>query len=221
MLNLSKVYYSGQEKVYALSKVSFDILKGEFVVIVGPSGAGKSTLLHLLGGLDYPSEGKVFFNNEDIFSFSEANLIRWRRKRIGFIFQFYHLIEELNVRENILLANFSHSRKNSWKRAKELIQYFHLEDREEFFPSQLSGGEKQRVAIARALINEPEVLLCDEPTGSLDKDCKDEVIALLRNIKHQRGVTIILVTHNIDITSVADKVFYIKEGKVKENEGLY
>ncbi len=225
-VNLTKVYpwnnlnlFSSKRVnppgVVAVKEVSLSIGRGEYIAIVGPSGAGKSTLLHILGGLDLPTQGRVIFEGEDIYKMKERELTFWRNKTVGFVFQFYHLIEELNVLENILIANYRDKPEISLKKAKGLLKYLGLEERERFFPSQLSGGEKQRVAIARALINEPQVLLCDEPTGNLDLASQDRVIKLLEDLNTLKKKTVILVTHNLELARRAHRMFFMQAGEIK------
>ena len=176
--SLTKEYRSGGEKIYALKELSLSLDSGDYLAIVGPSGAGKSTLLHSLGGLDSPSGGQILFKGRNIYKMKDKELSIWRNKHIGFVFQFYHLIEELNVLENITLALNLNRQKYSLKTIEDLLKYLGIEDRKKAFPSQLSGGQKQRVALARALVNDPEVILCDEPTGNLDKESQEKVVTL-------------------------------------------
>ncbi len=197
-----------------MDKVSFELNRGDYLSIVGPSGSGKSTLLHILGGLDKPSQGQVNFKGQNIHSLRDKNLSWWRNKHIGFVFQFYHLIEELNVLENIILPLKIGIRKSPFKRAQELLQYLGIEKRAKFYPSQLSGGEKQKVAIARAVVNDPEVILCDEPTGNLDGQSQERVVSLLEQLNQQQQKTIILVTHNLDLAKRAKSSFQIKSGRI-------
>ncbi|MFA5100789.1 MAG: ABC transporter ATP-binding protein [Candidatus Omnitrophota bacterium] len=214
---LAKTYSNGKEKVYALKNVNLTLSSHDYVAIVGPSGAGKSTLLHTMGGLEPPDEGAVLCKGEDIYSFNDAALSLWRNRTVGFVFQFYHLIEELNVTENVALAGFvaqRDCRKSSLKKAQALLQYLGIAARGNFFPSQLSGGERQKVAIARALINEPELLLCDEPTGNLDNESQERVVALLEQLYHEKKKTIVVVTHNLELAKRAQRVFTIRNGEI-------
>jgi putative ABC transport system ATP-binding protein len=213
VVSLKKIYLEPKSKVEALKGISFCVYPCDYLSIVGPSGAGKSTLLHLIGGLDSPTEGTVLFKGEDIYKMDEKRRAFWRNKNIGFIFQFYHLIEELNVLDNILVASFE-DRKSSFKKAQELLKYLGIEERKNFFPSQLSGGEKQKVAIARALINEPDLILCDEPTGNLDKESQEKVILLLKRLNEEKKKTIILVTHNLELAKRAKRTIFIKNGEI-------
>jgi len=213
LFDVSKVYKIGRAEVVALKGVNLTIKKEEFLAIVGPSGAGKTTLLHVIGGLLPPTEGKVLFKGEDIYGKSDRWRCRWRINSVGFIFQFYHLIEELTVLENVALPSFLiSSSKTAFKKAENLLKYLKIEKKAKNFPSELSGGEKQKVAIARALINEPELLLCDEPTGNLDKEAKEIVFDLLEFFNKEKKKTILLVTHNVELAKKAERVIYIKEG---------
>ncbi len=212
--SLKKTYRGGQKSITVVKDICFSVRSGEYLSIVGPSGAGKSTLLHILGGLDKPTKGKVFFKGKNIYKFRDKELSFWRSKHIGFVFQFYHLIEELTVAENISIASYLSSVKKKiiLKKIQELLEYLGVEKRSNFFPSQLSGGEKQKVAIARALINDPEVILCDEPTGNLDKDSEDKVVNLLSSLNKDKKKTIILVTHNLELANKAERKLAINDG---------
>ncbi len=216
--NLHKIYNHGAEKLHVLKGIELQIRKGEFVAILGPSGAGKSTLIHLLGGLDYPTQGEVIFDGKDIYSFSDSELAELRNRRIGFIFQFYHLLPEFNVLENILIPALIKGRRkrNMTEEAKDLLDNVKLSQRIRFFPAQLSGGEQQRLAIARALINQPEMLFCDEPTGNLDSTTGKEIIGLIKQLNRERQMTVVLVTHNQEIAAVAEKLFYLKDGFLQQ-----
>jgi ABC-type lipoprotein export system ATPase subunit len=219
IVNLGKVYHNGKEEVYAVFDVSLSIYAHDYIAIVGPSGAGKSTLLHMIGGLEIPTQGRVLFKEKDIYRMNDRQLALWRNKTVGFVFQFYHLIEELNVLENIAVASYigKGKQKSSLKKAQELLQYLGIEEREKFFPSQLSGGEKQKVALARALINEPEVILCDEPTGNLDISSQNKVMQLLERLYRERKKTLVLVTHNLELARRAKRTVFMKGGKIIEN----
>jgi ABC-type lipoprotein export system ATPase subunit len=186
----------------------------DYLAVVGPSGAGKSTLLHAIGGLDKPSSGEILFKNKSIYEMKDNDLADWRNKTVGFVFQFYHLLEELNVLENITIAAIFLKRKSALKKAQELLEYLGLEKRMNFFPSQLSGGEKQKVALARALINEPQILLCDEPTGNLDKHSQDKVTEMLEKLNKEKNKTIILVTHNLELAKRAKRIIMLKSGEI-------
>ena len=216
--NIHKVYYNGKDSLEVLKGVDIKISKGEFVAIVGPSGAGKSTLLHILGGLDSPSQGKVIFQEDDLYLQSDNELCKIRNERIGFIFQFYHLLPEFNVLENVLMPALVRSqshkvtRSQAQEKAIELLKQTGLDKRMDYFPSQLSGGEKQRVAIVRGLINNPALLLCDEPTGNLDTKTGAEIISLVKKINQSNQMSVVLVTHNIELTKVADRVYHLRDG---------
>jgi len=212
--SLTKIYNNGAE-VKALDCIDLEVSKSDYLAIVGPSGSGKSTLLHIAGGLDAPTQGKALFKEENIYKMTDKTLSSWRSKNIGFIFQFYYLIEELNVLENVVIGANEASRKYAFKKARELLKYLEIEHKGSFFPSQLSGGEKQKVAIARALINEPEIILCDEPTGNLDKDSQDKVTDLLDRMNKEMKKTILLVTHNLELAKKAKKIVAIKNGKIE------
>ena len=216
--NLHKIYNHGAEKLHVLKGIELEIKKGEFVAILGPSGAGKSTLIHLLGGLDYPTQGEVIFDGKDIYSFSDSQLAELRNRRIGFIFQFYHLLSEFNVLENILIPALikGQRKRNITEEAKGLLDNVKLKERIRFFPAQLSGGEQQRLAIARALINQPDLLFCDEPTGNLDSSTGKEIIGLIKQLNRERQMTVVLVTHNQEIAGVAEKLFYLKDGLLQQ-----
>ena len=212
---LTKEYVNGTESIHALREVSISLNSGDYLAIVGPSGAGKSTLLHSLGGLDSPTRGQILFKGRDIYKMKDKELSIWRNKHSGFVFQFYHLIEELNVFENITLALDLNRRKYSLKTTEDLLKYLGIEDKKKAFPSQLSGGQKQRVALARALVNDPEVILCDEPTGNLDKDSQEKVITLFDRLNREKNKTIILVTHNLELAKCAKEKVFIKDGEIE------
>ena len=228
--NLHKVYHNGNKQLKVLKGIDLSIDKGKFVAIVGPSGAGKSTLLHILGGLDMPTRGEVIFEQRDIYHLSDVELSKVGNESIGFVFQFYHLLSEFTVLENVLMpALISYGlRVMSYelrKRALELLENVGLSQRLTHFPNQLSGGEQQRVAIARALINRPSLLLCDEPTGNLDSQAGEEIISLVKKINLENQMTIILVTHNAELAKVAESMYHLRDGvlvnKGGNNEGLY
>ncbi len=213
--SLIKTYHNGQELTKALNGVSLSLYPGDYLAIVGPSGAGKSTLLHTLGGLDCPTTGRVFFEGRDVYRMKDKELSLWRSKNIGFVFQFYHLIEELNILENVTLALNLNKKKYSLKTIEKLLEYLGIADKMKVFPSQLSGGQRQRAAFARALINEPNVILCDEPTGNLDKNSQEKIIALLDKLNKEKNITVILVTHNLEIAKCAKRIMFIEDGGVK------
>lgn len=212
--NLGKVYGKGENKVEALKDINLSISKGEFVAIVGASGSGKSTLLHLLGGLDIPSSGKVIIDGESIYDYKEERLAIFRRRKIGFIFQFFNLIPVLDVEENISLPALLDNEKVDKKYLDEIISILGLTDRRTHLPSELSGGQQQRVSIGRALLNKPSIILADEPTGNLDSKNSKEVVELLNFTAKKYNQTLILITHDINIASMADRVITIEDGKI-------
>ncbi len=216
--SVTKVYGNGVPFT-ALKGVSLSVYGRDYLAVVGPSGAGKSTLLHVLGGLEPPTKGKVLFREKNLYRMGDRKLSLWRNRTAGFVFQFYHLIEELNVLENVTIAAFGQKRKYSFKKAQGLLKYLGVEKRIAAYPSQLSGGEKQRVAIARALVNDPEIIFCDEPTGNLDRDSQDRVIGLLEEQNRDKGKTLVLVTHNLDLARRAGRVLFIEDGQIKKGEG--
>ncbi|MDD2752469.1 MAG: ABC transporter ATP-binding protein [Candidatus Omnitrophica bacterium] len=220
--NIQKIYFNGRDSLEVLKAIDLKIGQGEFVAIVGPSGAGKSTLLHILGGLDLPSQGKVFFEQDDLYALSNEALAKIRNQRIGFVFQFYHLLPEFNVLENVLMPALISSRGaevrgQAKEKAQDLLIQAGLGQRLHYFPAQLSGGEKQRVAIVRGLINCPQLLLCDEPTGNLDSKTGEEIISLIKKINQENKMAVVLVTHNIELTKAANRVYYLKDGRLNEN----
>ena len=211
--NLHKIYNYGAEKLHVLKGIELSIEKGKFVAILGPSGAGKTTLIHLLGGLDSPSQGQVFFDGKDIYAYSDSQLAELRNTRIGFVFQFYHLLSEFDVLENVLLPGLIKKKKARISQdAQMLLELVGLKDRMSYFPNQLSGGEQQRLAIARALINQPDLLFCDEPTGNLDSATGQEIMGLVKQINQMRRMTVVLVTHNTALADTADSVYNLKDG---------
>lgn len=212
--NLSKTYGSGDTAVNALKGCNVEFESGKFIAITGTSGSGKSTLLHILGGLDTEAEGNVFYDETNIIKMNDGTLSEFRRKNIGFVFQFFNLIPELTAKENILVTLMIDKTKPDKKYFDELTASLGITDRLTHYPSQLSGGQQQRVAIARALINKPKVILCDEPTGNLDKKSGSEVLQLLRKLQSEYGQTIIMVTHDPDIASSADKIIRIEDGEI-------
>ena len=212
--NLSKVYGDENNHVIALDNVSFDVEIGEFIAIIGASGSGKSTLLHQIGGVDHPSSGKVIINNTDIYTLNENDLAIFRRNEIGLIYQFYNLIPVLNVKENITLPLQLAHQKVDQKRFNTLIEQLGLSNRLKHLPNQLSGGQQQRVSIARALINQPSLVLADEPTGNLDSKNSDEIIRLLKEANEKYHQTIIIITHDNNIAKLANRVITIKDGKI-------
>ena len=211
--SLSKYYQMGEVRVKALEDVSFEVEKGEFIVILGPSGSGKSTLLNIMGGMDTPSEGKVLFNNELITNYTDKELTMYRRHKIGFVFQFYNLMATLTAKENVeLVAEITDSSVN----IDEVMEAVGLGDRADHFPSQMSGGEQQRVAIARAVAKAPQILLCDEPTGALDFETGIQILRVLKDINERYKNTVIVITHNASIAQMADKVIKMRSGYITE-----
>lgn len=217
--NLYKTYGEGETRVEALKDVSFTVAKGEFVCLVGPSGSGKSTLLNLLGGLDTPTSGQVFIDGKDIFSMRERHLSVFRRRNIGFVFQAYNLVPELNVEENITLPLLLDYREPDKQYIDELLNVLGLADRRHHLPNQLSGGQQQRVAIGRALSTRPAIILADEPTGNLDTKNSRDVINLLKLSVDRYRQTLIMITHNQLFSSFADRVLYVEDGVVTELGG--
>ena len=209
--NVGKTYHMGEVEIHALHDTSFEVEKGELVVIVGPSGAGKTTLLNILGGMDTLSTGRVMLDGREISALSKKELTDYRRRDVGFVFQFYNLIGNLTALENVELAN--QICKNPLD-ADEILREVGLEERKKNFPSQLSGGEQQRVAIARALAKNPKLLLCDEPTGALDYQTGKAILQLLQDTGRKTGMTVIIITHNGALTAMADRVIRVKNGTV-------
>jgi putative ABC transport system ATP-binding protein len=216
--NLSKVYGKGDTQIKALDNVSFSVEKGEFVAIVGASGSGKSTLLHILGGVDTPSSGQVLVDGTDICALGQTKLAIFRRRQIGLIYQFYNLIPILNVEENITLPLLLDERNLDEARLKEIVATLGLGDRVTHLPNQLSGGQQQRVSIGRALINNPALILADEPTGNLDSANSKEIIALLKLSNQRYHQTLILVTHDRDIALQADRIISFGDGRIVRDE---
>lgn len=218
VLNLTKIYGKGESKVVALDDVSFTVEKGEFVAIVGASGSGKSTLLHLIGGVDKPTKGQVFINDKDIYQMNDDALAIFRRRQIGLVYQFYNLIPILNVEENITLPLELDGRHVDENSLNDILKLLGLENRKKHLPNQLSGGQQQRTSIGRALITKPSILLCDEPTGNLDSKASDEIMSILKKTNKDLKQTIIIITHNMEIAKLADRIIKIEDGKiVKEN----
>ncbi len=216
--NLNKIYGKGDNQVKAVDNVSFSVEKGEFVAIIGASGSGKSTLLHLIGGVDRPTSGKVFIEGKDIYSLNDDNLAIFRRRQIGLIYQFYNLIPVLNVAENITLPTKLDGRDVDEKRLDELLKTLGLEKRKYNLPNQLSGGQQQRVSIGRAIINEPALMLADEPTGNLDSKASEEIISLLKLSNKKYNQTVIVITHDEKIALEADRIITIDDGKIIKDE---
>lgn len=212
--NLTKKYGKGESEVIAVDNVSFSVEKGEFLAIVGSSGSGKSTLLHLLGGVDRPTSGKVYVDGKDIYSLNDDNLAIFRRRQVGIIYQFYNLIPILNVEENITLPCDLDGNKVDEKRLNELLKSLGLENRRKHLPNELSGGQQQRVSIGRAMINNPAIILADEPTGNLDSKSSEEIVELLKLTNKKYKQTIIMITHNLEIANRADRVITIEDGRI-------
>ena len=212
--NLTKIYGKDTTKVVALDHVSFTVEKGEFVAIVGASGSGKSTLLHLIGGVDRPTSGKVYIDGKDIFKFNDDKLAIFRRRQVGLIYQFYNLIPILNVEENITLPLALDNREVDKERLASLLKLLGLENRKNHLPNELSGGQQQRTSIGRAIITNPTIILADEPTGNLDSKSSDEIVALLKKSNKELNQTIIMISHNIEIAKVADRIIKIEDGKI-------
>lgn len=218
--NLTKTYGKGENQVHAVNNVSFTVDEGEFVAIVGASGSGKSTLLHLLGGVDRPTSGKVLIDDKDIYQLSDDALAIFRRRQVGIIYQFYNLIPILNVKENITLPCDLDGKPVNKSRLGELLKVLGLENRLTHLPNQLSGGQQQRVSIGRALINDPAIILADEPTGNLDSKAGDEIVALLKLSNKKYHQTIIIITHDLEIARQADRVITFEDGKIIKDERM-
>ena len=216
--NLYKVYGKDENQVVALNGVSLTIEKGGLTAIIGSSGSGKSTLLHAIAGVDVPTRGKIFLNGQDVYAQSSEKLAIFRRRQVGLIYQFHNLIPTLNVVENITLPVLMDRRKVNQKRLNDLLHLLGLEDRQTHLPNQLSGGQQQRVAIGRALMNAPQVMLADEPTGSLDSRNGHEIVKLLKKSNKEYGQTLILVTHDKNIALQADRIIRISDGMILQDE---
>ncbi|AAB89431.1 MULTISPECIES: ABC transporter ATP-binding protein [Archaeoglobus] len=210
-----KVYQMGKVEVSALRGINLEIERGEFMVVLGPSGCGKTTMLNIIGGIDRPTRGRVIFDGKDITNYNEDRLTMHRRNNVGFIFQFFNLIPTLTARENVEIAA---DLVESPRDVDEVLKMVGLADRAEHFPAELSGGEQQRVAIARALVKNPPIILADEPTGSLDFETGKAVLKVMREINRKEGITFVLVTHNSAIAAIADRVVYLRDGKVERVE---
>lgn len=214
--NLTKTYGSGENLVHAVDDVSFSVEKGEFVAIVGASGSGKSTLLHLIGGVDRPTSGKIFVDGNDISKMNDDKLAVFRRRQVGIVYQFYNLIPILTVEENITLPCDLDGRGVDRERLEMILDSFGLRARRKHLPNQLSDGQQQRTSIARALINNPSLVLADEPTGNLDSKSSEEVMSMLKMCNQSYGQTVIMITHNLDIAKQADRIITISDGKIVE-----
>jgi putative ABC transport system ATP-binding protein len=216
--NLSKIYISSMGKVVSLRNVNFSVNKGEFVSVVGPSGSGKSTLMNMLGALDRPSSGKVFINGIDIFSLNDSQLSTLRNNTIGFIFQSYNLINRTTILKNVEFPGITGGMSDAdrRRRALKILSFLGIKDKAKFKPTNLSGGQQQRVAIARALMNDPKIILADEPTGNLDTKTGHDVFELLRMLSNKFRRTIIMVTHNLELASKTDRAIHIKDGSIEK-----
>ncbi len=218
--NLKKIYGKGENKVEALKNINLSVNKGEFVAIVGASGSGKSTFLHLLGGLDRPTSGNVVIDGESIYAYKEEKLAVFRRRKIGFVFQFYNLLPILDVEENIALPALLDNDKVDKVYLEELIKVLGLSERKHHLPSELSGGQQQRVSIGRAVFNKPSIILADEPTGNLDTKNSKDVIELLKFTAKKYNQTLILITHDVNIAAMADRVITIGDGEITSDKNL-
>ena len=216
--NLCKSYGKGETMVKALDNVSFSVEKGEFVAIIGPSGSGKSTLLHLLGGVDKPDSGKVYIDGTDIYGLNETNLAIFRRRQVGLIYQFYNLIPVLNVEENITLPMLLDGKKPDREQLERILEVLQLSERKNHLPNQLSGGQQQRVSIGRAIINNPSIVLADEPTGNLDSKNSGDIMELLKESNRRYNQTLIVITHDESIALQADRIIAIEDGRISRDE---
>ena len=217
--NITKKYANGDKELYALDDVSFTVNQGEFIAIVGPSGSGKSTLLHMIGGIDKPTNGKVYINGTDISSLKPDKMTIFRRRNIGIVYQFYNLIPTLNAEDNIILPVLLDGKKVDKEKLNEIIKLLKIEDRRKAMPSQLSGGEQQRVSIGRALMNNPSIILADEPTGNLDSMASKEIVEIFKYYNKAYKQTLIIVTHDEKIALQADRIIKLKDGKIIGDEG--
>jgi len=214
--DVCKDYGMGEAKIKAVCEVNLKIKKSESIAIMGPSGSGKSTMLHLIGCLDRPSKGKIFIDGVDVSNLNESDLARIRREKIGFIFQFFNLIPSFTALENVELPMIFSKRPNRKKKAEELLKMVGLQNRMNHHPKELSGGETQRVSIARALANEPQIILADEPTGNLDSKSGKEIMEILKKLNKEKGVTLLIITHDSSIAKHAERIVRIIDGKIKE-----
>lgn len=218
--NLCKYYGSGEEQVKALDGISLSIPQGSFTAITGPSGSGKSTFLHLLSGLDHPTSGKVIYQEKNLYDYNDNQLSVLRRRRFGFVFQSYHLVKELTAQENILLPLMLDHKKPDEAYIKRLTELLNIENRLSHLPAAMSGGQQQRVSIARALANKPAILFADEPTGNLDGQSGREVMTLLRQVNQELGITLVLVTHDLNVAEQAERIVHIVDGKIQRDSGV-
>ncbi|MBQ2956848.1 MAG: ABC transporter ATP-binding protein [Clostridia bacterium] len=217
--NLSKIYQAGDNKIFALDDVTVSFEQGTFTAITGPSGSGKSTMLHLLSGLDAPSQGKVFYQDKSLYDYKDNQLSVLRRRRFGFVFQSYNLVKELTGMENILLPVMLDNRKVDEDHINRIVDMLGIGDRLTHLPGAMSGGQQQRISIARALANKPNILFADEPTGNLDGKSGREVLSLLRQASHELGITLILVTHDMNVAEQAERIVQIEDGKIIRDSG--
>ena len=217
--NLSKIYQAGDNKIFALDDVTVSFEQGTFTAITGPSGSGKSTMLHLLSGLDAPSQGKVFYQDKSLYDYKDNQLSVLRRRRFGFVFQSYNLVKELTGMENILLPVMLDNRKVDEAHINRIVEMLGIGDRLSHLPGAMSGGQQQRISIARALANKPNILFADEPTGNLDGKSGREVLSLLRQASHELGITLILVTHDMNVAEQAERIVQIEDGRIIRDSG--
>jgi putative ABC transport system ATP-binding protein len=215
--NVRKVYGSGNNQVVALDHIDLSVQKGEFVAIVGASGSGKSTLLHILGSVDKPTEGKVLIEGTELSAMNRTQAAIFRRRKVGLVYQFYNLIPTLTVRKNILMPLLLDKRKPNKEYFEQIVHSLGIEDKLESLPSQLSGGQQQRVSIGRAIVKNPDILLCDEPTGALDYNTSKEILKLIETVNQKYGNTVVMVTHNDAIKDMADRVVRIRDGMIRKN----
>ena len=212
--NVSKIYGKDEAQVIALNNISFEVEEGEFIAVIGPSGSGKSTLLHTIAGLEKPTNGQVYFYGKSMYEMSKRELTILRREKIGIIYQFYNLIPTLNVEENILLPIELDKKKIDKEKLNNIIEFLNIDNRRKHLPNELSGGQQQKVAIGRALMIEPKIILADEPTGNLDSKSSNEIIHLLKKANKEYNQTIIMITHNLEISKLADRIIKIEDGKI-------
>ena len=213
--NLVKRYFLEGTYIEAIRDINLSVKKGEMVALMGPSGSGKSTLLHILGGIDIPTEGKVFIKDQDIFSLSEKKLAKFRNINIGFVFQFHYLLPEFTALENVMIPVQIYNKKGAREKAEKILERLGLKDRLNHKPSQMSGGEQQRVAIARAIVNNPSVLLADEPTGNLDTHNTEIVIELLKELNRKNNVTMVIATHDREVAEYCDRIIFLRDGRLQ------
>ena len=213
--NVTKIYGKGEAEVVALNNVSFEVEEGEFIAIIGPSGSGKYTLLHTIAGLEPPTDGKVYFYGKNLYEMNKKQLTILRREEIGIIYQFYNLIPTLNVEENILLPIELDRKKVDKEKLNRITKFLNIDNRKKHLPNELSGGQQQKVAIGRALMISPKIILADEPTGNLDTKSSDEIIQLLKKTNKEYKQTIIMITHNLEIAKLADRIIQIEDGTIE------